>query len=190
MHDNFVEEQAFKKIDFTKNPLPKGVYEYCTFQNCDLSNADLSESRFMECEFSACNLSNAKLIKTSFQDVKFKFCKMLGMRFEDCKNLGLAIFFEDCQLNHSSFYQLKLKGTIFKNSVLQETDFTECDLSNSIFENSDMLGATFENTNLEKTHFKTSFNYSINPNLNRVKKARFSLEGIAGLLESFDIEID
>lgn len=93
-------------------------------------------------------------------------------------------------LNHSSFYRTKIKKTVFKNSQLHEVDFTECDLTSSVFDNCDLKGATFENTIIEKADFRTSFNYSIDPQINRIKKARFSLTGIAGLLDKYDIEID
>jgi uncharacterized protein YjbI with pentapeptide repeats len=80
--------------------------------------------------------------------------------------------------------------TRFKNCELKETDFTECDLMNSIFERCDLMDAKFENTVLEKVDFRTSFNYSINPEINKIKKAKFSLSAIAGLLDKYDIEID
>jgi len=48
----------------------------------------------------------------------------------------------------------------------------------------------FKNTNLESVDFRTSFNYSIDPDLNRIKKANFLLSSIAGLLDKFDIEIE
>lgn len=50
--------------------------------------------------------------------------------------------------------------------------------------------ATFENTIIEKTDFLSSFNYSIDPETNRIKKAKFSLAGVTGLLDKYDIEID
>jgi hypothetical protein len=43
---------------------------------------------------------------------------------------------------------------------------------------------------LEKADFRTSYNYSINPEVNRIKKAKFSTAGIAGLLCKYDIEIE
>jgi uncharacterized protein YjbI with pentapeptide repeats len=73
---------------------------------------------------------------------------------------------------------------------LQEVDFTESDLSGSSFDNCDLSGALFENTNLEKTDFRSAFNYTINPEINRMKKARFSLPGVAGLLEKYGIVIE
>jgi len=115
---------------------------------------------------------------------------MLGLHFESCNTFGLSVNFDNCNLNHSSFYKTKLRKTTFKNSKLHEVDFTGCDLSNSVFDNCDLSKALFENANLEKADFSTSFNYSIDPEKNRIRKARFSLAGITGLLEKYDIELD
>jgi fluoroquinolone resistance protein len=115
---------------------------------------------------------------------------MLGLRFDICNELTLSFSFENCCLNNSTFYKTKIKSTNFKNSQLAEVDFTECDLTAAIFDNCDLTGATFENTILEKADFRTSCNYSINPEINKIKKAKFSLSGIAGLLNKYDIEID
>jgi len=68
-------------------------------------------------------------------------------------------------------------------------DLTECDLASAVFDHCDLAGATFENTILEKADLRTSFNYSIDPERNRVKKAKFSLQGLPGLLNKYDIEI-
>ncbi len=73
---------------------------------------------------------------------------------------------------------------------LCEIDFTESDLRGSVFENCDFMRATFDKTVLEKTDFSSSFNYSIDPEKNRIRKARFSLAGVAGLLNKYDIEIE
>ena len=69
-------------------------------------------------------------------------------------------------------------------------DFTECDLTQSVFDKCDFTDAKFENSILEKADLRTSYHYSINPEVNRIKKARFSLSGIPGLLDKYDIEID
>jgi hypothetical protein len=53
-----------------------------------------------------------------------------------------------------------------------------------------MANATFENTILEKADLRTSYNYLIDPEINRIKKAKFSKEGIVGLLHRYDIEIE
>jgi uncharacterized protein YjbI with pentapeptide repeats len=85
---------------------------------------------------------------------------------------------------------MKVKSTLFKNSQLNETDFSECDLTGSVFDNCDMAGATFDNSNLEKVDFTTAFNFSIDPEINRIKKAKFSLAGVLGLLNKYDIIVE
>ncbi len=128
MKEVYIEEKSFEKINFHEYPLTKGAYVNCIFKHCDFSNTDLSEFSFTECAFISCNLSLANLTKTAFRDIKFIACKMLGLRFENCNDFGLSFSFEDCQLNYASFYQLKIKKTIFKNSQLHEIDFSACDL--------------------------------------------------------------
>jgi uncharacterized protein YjbI with pentapeptide repeats len=98
--------------------------------------------------------------------------------------------FDGCTLDYAVFYQLKLKGTKFKNCQLHEADFTETDLSNAIFDHCDLDGAVFENSNLEGSDFRTATNYRIDPAQNRMKKARFSRMGLAGLLEKYGLIID
>ncbi len=199
MEQAFIEEETFNKIDFTKNPLSKGEYEYCIFLNCNLSSVDLSEFKFLGCEFSGCNISLAKLTQTALKDIKFQNCKMLGLNFGECNEFGFAVSFDTCILDRSSFCadpespmkrRVKFRQTVFKNSQLYEVDFTECDLSCSVFDKCDLTRTIFEYTILEKADFRTAINYSIDPELNRINKAKFSRSGIAGLLDKYDIEID
>ncbi len=114
---------------------------------------------------------------------------MWGLHFENADPFGLSVSFDHCSLNHSSFYQVKLKKTIFKGCTLHEADFSEADLSAAIIDHCDLAGATFDHTNLEKVDFRTAVNYSIDPEKNKIKKAKFSLTGIAGLLDKYDIDI-
>ena len=183
-------DKVFDREDFRETPPAGGEYENCVFKNCDFSGTDLSEIIFIECEFVNSNLSLAKLPKTAFRDVMFRDCKMLGLHFEQCNDFGLAFSFEKCTLDHSSFYRMKLKQTSFRNTHLLEVDFTECDLTGSVFEHCDLTGAMFEHTVLEKADLRTSFNYSIDPENNRIKKARFSLSEVHGLLDKYDIAIE
>jgi fluoroquinolone resistance protein len=183
-------ERKFEKINFAETVLVTGEYENCEFINCNFSNINLSGISFAECEFSGSNLGMAKLGKTAFKDVKFKDCKLTGLHFHDCSEFLFEVSFDNCQLQLSSFYKLKLKNTLFKNSVLYEVDFSEADLTASVFDRCDLDRAIFDNTILEKVDFRTSFSYSINPEMNKMKKARFSAAGIAGLLDKYDIEVE
>lgn len=189
MNNTFVEDIDHKGGDYTTTRLAKGEYEHCTFTNCNFSNANLTNSSFMECQFIDCNLSNANVTATSFKEVLFKDCKILGLRFDHCNDFLLAFNFEDCALNLSSFYQKKLKKTRFKNCVLEEVDFVEADFTEAIFDNCNLSRAIFESTILVKADLRTSYNFSIDPENNHIKKAKFSMKGITGLLEKYDIVI-
>jgi fluoroquinolone resistance protein len=186
----YVEDKRFEKVDFAVKPLSIADYENCSFINCNFSNVDLTSICFSECEFVDCNLSTAKLIKTSFRDAKFKDCKLMGLHFDHTSNFLFSVYFQNSVLDLSSFYEVNLKKTVFKKCILREVDFTGADLTNACFDNCDLHGAVFAHSILEKTDFRTAYNYSIDPASNRIKKAKFSLAGVAGLLDKFDIEID
>jgi fluoroquinolone resistance protein len=185
MQEIYIQDKTFDRND----SLIKGEYENCIFNNCNFTDSELSAFKFIDCTFNSCNFSLTKLNKTVLRDVKFKDCKMLGLRFDTCSEFGLSLSFDGCQLNHSSFYRTKIKKTIFKNSQLQETDFAEADLTSSVFDNCNLSQAIFDHTTLEKADFRTSYNYSIDPEINRIKKAIFSISGVSGLLDKYDIDI-
>lgn len=190
MERSFVPDATFEKQDFASTPLKTADYECCNFINCNFEKADISGINFAECVFTGCNLSLANITKVSFKDVTFKNCKMLGLRFDSCNDILFTVSFDTCTLNFSSFYKLKLKSTQFINSNLQEVDFSGANLSMAKFDSCDLQGAIFENTNLEKTDFRTANNFSIDPEVNQVKKAKFSLQGLTGLLNKYDLDID
>lgn len=183
-------EEVIDKKDFSGTKLPNNEYENCQFKQCTFVSADLSNIKFSDCEFVDCNISNTKLHQTSMQDVHFKQCKLLGLHFDNCNGFLFSVDFEDCILNLSTFYKLSLKKKIIKNCSLQEVDFANADLSGATFDNCDLTGATFENTILEKTDFRTAYNYAFDPEKNKIKKAKFSREGLVGLLAKYDIEIE
>ena len=59
-----------------------------------------------------------------------------------------------------------------------------------MFDHCDLSQAVFDRTILEKADFRTSYNYSIDPENNKIKKAKFSMTGISGLLAKYDIEVE
>ncbi len=183
-------EKRFEKLDTGKQELPEGEYEHCIFEHCYFNGADLSGFRFIETEFIECDLSNTKLEKTAFQEVIFANCKMLGLHFEACHDFAFGVRFEKCVLNHASFFQMKLNRTSFIESQLRGVDFTEADLKGIALTGCDLLDATFENTNLEKTDLRNAFNYSIDPELNRIRGAKFTIPEVTGLLTKYQIQID
>jgi len=190
MDTKYFKEKKFDGINYTQEKLEKGEYEKCIFDNCIFSKVNLIDFNFVDCEFKICDLSMAKVLNTAFRDVKFTGCKLFGLHFEDCNKFVFAVVFDGCRLNLSSFYKLSLKNITFKDCNLKDVDFTESNLSGMIFENCNLTGAIFENSNLEKADFRTSVNFSINPENNRVNKAKFTFAGALGLLDKYNIVIE
>ena len=186
----YKEDELFEKKDYSTFPLPVGDYDNCTFAGCNFSGSNLSESRFSECTFKGCNLATARLTKTAFQDTTFTECKLTGLHFEDCSEFLFSPAFHHCILQFSSFAGRKLKNFTFKYCNLQEVDFTGADLTGVLFDHCDLARAHFEHTVLERADFRTAYNYTIDLELNRLKKARFSSAGLAGLLDKYDLDIE
>ncbi len=179
-------KQEFKSIKV----LAKSEYESCTFIGCDLSNTNVSGFIFEDCSFDACNLSLANLSQTALRSVKFKDCKLLGLQFDQCNPIGIAFTFTGCNLNNTSFFKVKAIGTKFQKCQMHEADFSQSDIRKSTFEDTDLLHAKFDQTNLEEVSFSTAYNYTLQPENNRLKKTRFSQSGIAGLVIHHSIIIE
>lgn len=181
---------GFKKIDFNINKLDSKKYEGCTFSECIFQQCNLSNIVFTDCRFVDCDLSLATLTEAAFHEVEFCTCKLLGLHFDQCNDFIFSVKFKDCVLNLSSFYEVKMKKTLFSNCTLHETDFESTILTEAIFHECDLTGAVFENTNLEKADFRSAYNFTINPETNRITNAKFSLHGLPGLLAHHKIVIE
>lgn len=185
-----IEDKIFEKIDYTIAELTQGIYENCKFIKCNFHKVDLSNISFRECLFENCDLSLAKTTNTGMKEIEFIGCKLVGVQFNDCNQIFFTIRMKDCVAKFAVFYQAKLKKTLFSNCNLQEVDFTEADLNGSDFSNCDLSQATFHNSNLENVDFRTAYNYSFDPEINRIKKAKFSRTEVIGLLSKYRIIIE
>lgn len=185
----YIEDEIFNSDSFREIFVPAGSYENCKFINCDFSEYDISGTKFIECAFHDCNLSNVKTFDAVFNTVQFKRSKLLGLKFDSCNDLLFTVTFDDCKLNHASFHGLDIKNTLFENSDLTAVDFTKANLTNAQFSNCNLLQATFFYTNLEGCNFSSSYNYAIDPEENKIRKAIFDMSGVLGLLAKHDIII-
>jgi len=189
MNQPYIDSQEFKGKNYNVTPFTKADYDNCSFINCNFLGIDISNNQFIECHFIDCNFSLSKIKNTGLKNVHFEKCKMVGLNFSECDPFLLELKFTRCQLNLASFYKLKLKNTSFVNCQLNETDFVETDLTNALFDTCDFKLAVFDNTLLTKSDFSSSYHYSIDPEKNNIKKATFSKDGVAGLLEKYQLII-
>lgn len=190
MINQWFDDQQYTGVSYLEKKLIQTEFNNCTFQNCDFSKADLTESDFVNCRFEECNFAMVKLQKSGMKNVCFTGCKLIGANFDTCSDFLFSAQFQKCVLDYASFVAKKIKQTRFNDCSMKEVDFSDADLSSSVFEGCDLSGAVFHNTNLEKADFRSAVNFSINPEMNRIKKARFSFSGLGGLLEKYSIEIE
>jgi len=100
-----------------------------------------------------------------------------------------SVGFEGCILDYSSFMLKKMLKTRFSKSTLKEVTFTQANLAGSVFDDCDLNGAIFNRTDINSVNFITAYNYDIDPEINIVKKAAFSVQGIHGLLSKYQLKI-
>ena len=183
--DTYFTEETYKN----SSSIEKGTYEDCTFIDCKLASHDLRDYVFINCEFKGCDLSNTNILRAAFREVDFYDCKLIGLKFDECNDFLFEVNFNSCQLDFASFYQRKMSKTNFINCQLKEVDFSEANLTESNFDESDLSGAIFEATNLQKADFSTALNYQIDPESNQMKAAKFSSQGLLGLLAKYQLKI-
>lgn len=182
------ENKTYKDLDFRVIELEDEYYQ-CIFQHCDFTEIAFGKTNFEECKFISCNFSLTKMSGTSWNKVEFVSCKLTGANFSNANKFTFSASFDECNMQYTSFQGLDLQGTSFNKCRIIETDFALCDLRKSVFKDCDLLRSIFQRTNLEGADFTTAFNFVINPNDNKMKKAKFSVQGLPGLLGVFGIDI-
>jgi len=116
--------KTIKGMDFSNGKLSNLEYDTEIFEDCNFSKADLSGVAFIDCTFKTCDMSLVKVNNTSFNNAKFIYCKLLGIDFIRCKDFLLSFSFNNCILDFASFYQKKIKKTLFNNCSIKEVDFS------------------------------------------------------------------
>ncbi len=190
MIEKWHEDQAYVNVTYSGQKLVQTEFDGCSFLNCDFSEADFSESDFVDCKFENCNFAATKFVGTGMKSVQFTECKLIGINFDSCSDFLFSVNFRKCILDYSSFAEKKMKKTIFLGCSLKEADFSGTDLSSAVFDDCDLYQTVFHRTNLEKADFRTAVNYALDPEQNKIRKARFSYSGIVGLLRKYDIDVE
>ena len=186
---NIIEDEAFTKVSAANLQLQRATFENCSFTNCDFANGNLANIIFADCIFEGCNLALCDVKNTGFQHVTFKDCKLSGIDLSKTRDFLFEVHAVNCIMDNAIFYRCKNKGAKFNGCSMVETDFTEADFTNVIFDNCNLNRAFFNRTQLKGADFSSSYNYTIDPDMNFIKKAKFSLHGLPALLSKYDIVI-
>jgi fluoroquinolone resistance protein len=183
------ERKTFISIDYSDKTLSGMEFIKCVFENCNFANSNLGGNDFMDCHFKNCSFAMAKVNGSGLSNAMFSGCKIMGVDFSECNKFLFSFKFENCVLDYSTFAGTKMKGTHFINSSLKEVDFERTDLTGAVFKDCDLSEATFINSNLETADFTTARHFSIDPSVNKMKKAKFSYRELAGLLHKYQLNI-
>jgi fluoroquinolone resistance protein len=182
-------DRTFAGTDVSELNLATSEFEACTFTGCDFANADVDGAVFRDCRFESCNFAMVKFAEAVVRDAIFRGCKLTGADFSGERDFT-SFRFEDCLLDYCNFERLKIKNTCFIRCSLKEADFTGADLHGAQFDACVLTGAVFAQTNLEHADFRTAQGFSIDPERNRLRKAKFSLFSVVGLLDKYGIVVE
>jgi uncharacterized protein YjbI with pentapeptide repeats len=189
MHSDYIVDQEFKDQVFDDINTRFKDFENCVFINCDFRTCTFQSVTFIDSNFLDCNFMQTKINYISLRGVFFTKCNFTGVNFAMTDQVIYEFHFKDCLLDYAQFYALKLKKMQFINCSMISVDFMGSDLTEVLFDNCNLRKAVFMDTIANKADFYTSYDYTIDPDKNKIKKAVFSVNGLKGLLDKYDIVV-
>jgi uncharacterized protein YjbI with pentapeptide repeats len=188
------EDRSFERLRLDHAQVDSAHFLDCQFTGCSLVEAALSACRFQRCNFVDCDLSLVDISGSQFASVVFEGSKLVGVDWTRAHRsehtLGKPLKFINCMLNHGTFIGLDLERVKITDSLAHEVDFRETNLSEAVFSGTDLQGSLFLDTDLSAADLRSARNYLINPAINKLNGARFSLPEAISLLYALDIELD
>lgn len=182
---------TFDGLDLAEAVIGDREFDECVFRRCSLRYAKLTDCTVTDTTFEDCELSLVDLTDTRFVDCVFVDCKLAGVDWTRVRfsRLGTSMTFRGCTLENSVLGGLDLRRWSFVDCVLRHVDFAESCLTDCDFAGSDLGGATFNQTDLKRAQLQSAFDYRIDPMINDVRGAYFSLPEAGALLRPFDISL-
>ena len=182
-------EQTFDTVLGKNAVIEDRIFENCTFTKCNFTAAEFRRCKLLDCTFDACDLSNFQIRGSTLRDLTFRNCKLVGVNWTNATAVS-HLNFDKCLLDYGNFVALDLRKSAIQACLAKEADFAETNLSEANCRGTDFAGARFGNTNLTKADFRQALNYSIRPDENKIKKAKFSLPEATLLLYGLDIILE
>ncbi len=189
----FLDDESYERRTFDQIHLDddlEGVSFYkCVFRSCSFQSRRLVECAFDDCEFVQCNLSLLQNVRSVLTGVTFTDCKLLGV---DWSNPGgfFSASYEGCIMENNAFTDMNLKRFRFASCILTSSSFYNCRLQHAVFDDCDLSETQFYRTDLSHADFRTSRNYFMNVETNKLNKTRYSLPEAVSLLANLDIVVE
>lgn len=186
-------EQNFSSLSYPSTLIENKLFEGCRFIRANFSESQFIRCKFVDCEFDNCNLTAVQFTSSLFNNSTFFESKVTGVNWAMLHGpnirLSSPFHFYNSIISHSSFYGLELQELVIEACIAHDVDFREADLRRANFKLTDFENSQFVHTKLYQTDFTEAHNYSIDPTLNDIRKAKFSLPDAIHLLDGFDIQI-
>ncbi len=186
---DLIEDEHFEDLDLRGEVLAGKEFHGCTFTRCTFAAARLERCLFDHCEVEGSDWSAVRLGNSSFRAVRFTQCRVGGVDFSAANQLMFEVRFEDCVLDFSSFVGMRLHGLQVLSSRAREADFTGTDLTGACFDGTELRGARFWRTTLHDADLRGASAYAIQPDKNRLKDTRFSLDAALDHLALLGIRV-
>jgi uncharacterized protein YjbI with pentapeptide repeats len=189
MSADYIVDKEIRGVKFEEKDIKYKDFENCVFYDCDFTQCSFQSVTFIDSTFFGCDFNNTKINYLSLRGAFFTKCNFTAVNFAMTDQVIFEFGFKDCLLDYAQFYALKLKKMKFENCSMIATDFMGSDLTEVLFDNCNLRKAVFIDTIANKADFTTSYDYVIDPEKNKLKKAQFSVEGLKGLLTKYDIVV-
>lgn len=185
------EGQKFRNLILQGEEICDKEFSDSVFTRCFFHETAFVGCKFRGCEFRECDLSLIRVKGCSFTNTQFKNSKVVGVNWAEAawgkRALLPSIDFFDCAINYSTFIGLDLCRINLTGCVAKDVDFAEANLTQANCTHTDFSDSRFLHTDLTEADFTGATNYSINANLNVLKRTKFSFSEAMSLLYSLDI---
>lgn len=186
--------EEFKKLVHKNDLISRKEFSGCAFVKCAFNETVFQDCRFLDCTFTGCDLNLARLTGCSFANTQFKDSQVLGINWTETQwatsRIPFApVHFSGCVINYSIFMGLNLKKITLRKCSARDVSFEDANLTQADCAFTDFSNSRFLRTNLTEANFIGATNYDIAPNLNTLKKTKFSLPEAMSLLYNLDIQL-
>lgn len=186
---DYAGDSGFTGIDFSDRTLDQKEYENCTFTSCIFSGTKILSSKFESVKFVSCNLSNTDFTDSRLIDVEFVNCKLIGLALFKCRQSVFDLRFVKSRIEYCNFSDVSMKRCVFDSCDFRESWFQNTFLVESRFTGCVFNDTRFDKCDLKKASFLDSTGYVIDPRDCKIQHAVFSVPGVFGLLDEFEIYI-
>lgn len=196
-NETYYENTVFKGTACESESVTDVLFEGCRFERCSLKETQFKKCKFRDCAFSHCDLNLIQVEDCVFSQASFDECKLVGInwakaawgKYDPLLKLK-AVDFKHCVLNYSVFMGMNLNGVVMQHCIAKEVDLSDALLRQADCTHTDFTGSRFCHTDLTEADLRGASNYHIPPQMNTLKKTRFSLPEAMSLLYALDIEIE